>query len=108
MHYQIIEPNGCHPKDGETYDNIIAVFRSLGSADYDAKVLAFDFSDLWYDGTLTARDVTDDVVREGYDGGYLERDCDAVIKLLGPPPLTRDEHLANLGDADWHSGSAAP
>lgn len=61
----------------------------------------------WHDGTVSARDVTEDVVREGYDGGYLERDCDAVVKLLGPPPLTRDEHLCNLGDADWHSRGAA-
>lgn len=107
MHYQIIEPNGFHPLDGETYPSVVAVFRGLQHADYDAKVMAIDLAEFWRDGSTTVRDVTADMVREGYDGGYLERECAVVCNLLGAPPLTRDEHLANLGDADWHSGEAA-
>ena len=107
MHYQIIEPNGFHPQDGETYPSVVALFRGLQHADYDAKVMAIDLAEFWRDGCVTARDVTADMVREGYDGGYLDRDCAVVRSLLGAPPMTVREFRATRADTARHSGEAA-
>jgi hypothetical protein len=107
MHYQIIVPGRFDPQDGETHDNVASLFRALQHAEYDAEIMAVDMAEFWRDGATSARKVTAELVREGYDGGYLERECEVVVKLLGAPPLTRDEHLANLGDADWHNREVA-
>ena len=67
--YQIIElyrDGSLQPMDGETYHTKAALFRALPYADYDATVVAIDFSELRDGGSTPCRDVTEDVTVEAW------------------------------------------
>lgn len=84
MHYQIIDPGRFDPQDGETHDYQSGSFwRALEFANHDARVMAIDFVEFWRDGATTARDVTEDVVRDGVENGFLPRDCAIAEAIMG-------------------------
>lgn len=65
--YQIIEQyrdGTLQPMDGATYHTKVALFSSLPYADFDATVIAIDFSELRDGGSTPCRDVTEDVTVE--------------------------------------------
>ena len=67
--YQIIEQfrsYGLQAMDGDTYHTKAALFRALPYADYDATVVAIDFSELRDGGSTPCRDVTEDVTVEAW------------------------------------------
>ena len=82
--YMIIETHRSgtlQPMDGETYHTKAALFRALPYADYDATVVAIDFSELRDGGSTPCRDVTEDVTVEAWSHlnrtereDYAERD----------------------------------
>lgn len=65
--YQITERHRdgtLQPMDGETYHTKAELFRALPYADYDAMVVAIDFSELRDGGSTPCRDVTEDMAVE--------------------------------------------
>jgi len=67
--YQITERHRdgtLQPMDGATYHTKGALFRALPYADYDATVVAIDFSELRDGGSTPCRDVTEDVTVEAW------------------------------------------
>ena len=114
MHYAILDPirRPHSHADWGWYDGAIcdrALIKRLISehTDDQSEIVEFDLADLFKGGLMMSRVVTKELVLEAYEDGNMSRDAEIVRRFLGPAPLTRDEHLANLGDADWHSGEAA-
>ena len=67
--YQITERHRdgtLQPMDGATYHDKAALFRALPYADYDATVVAIDFSELRDGGSTPCRDVTEDMTVEAW------------------------------------------
>lgn len=90
MHYAIIIRDGAKDEpyflDGAICD-LDGIKRYLGkSTPHDAEVITFDLRDLMGDDIVSScRRVTEDVVREAYHEGALDREDEIVRRFLGAP-----------------------
>ena len=112
MHYAIIIRNHRRDEwcffDGEIRDRD-GIKRLLGKhTPYDAEVVEFSMEDLMGTGLKAGmRRVTEDVVREAFDAGELDWDCDITERFCGSRPMTIREFRATRADTARHSGEAA-
>lgn len=112
MHYAIIIRHHLRDEwcffDGEIRDRD-GIKRLLDKhTPYDAEVVEFSIEDLMSPVLATnLRRVTEDVVREAFEAGELDWDCDITERFCGSRPMTIREFRANRADASRHSGEAA-
>ncbi len=82
------------PQDGEFYTRKEDLYRALQYADPKVKVF-----EMFLDEN-SVKDVTEDMVREGYENGSLSRE-DEIVSEYVDLPMTREDYLANEADNAW-------
>lgn len=89
--------DGVGFQDGEAYDTEEALFKALNHASRDALVGMFDPREFCQGSTALRSDVTEILVREGYEAGLIDRDSEIVWAHLRLQ-LSREDAEAERAD----------